>query len=189
MSATTPCILLDVSLPAVQLVIVTVLLVAVLGFWVRSHSSMPGKHWYLLSSTAMVWWLLSVGFELSTQSVDCAVMVGQSAWVGIVLLPTFWAFFLYEYALGARVSRRAVILGAAVAPVVITLAAATTGWHQSFYGPGTRLVTDSATPYVYFDHGPLFFGAIGYLYFVIMPLSRSPGVRCSAPTPPCAAFS
>ena len=151
-----------------QLVYVTILLVAVLGFWVRSHSSMPGKHWYLLASFAMVWWMLSVGLELSTHSIDCALTIGIGAWVGIVLLPTFWAFFLYEYALGAKVPRWIFRITVFVAPVLITSAAATTGWHQAFYGPETRLVTDSGAPYVYFDHGPLFYVAISYLYFVIM---------------------
>lgn len=151
-----------------QLVYVTVLLVGILGFWVRSHSSMPGKHWYLLASFAMVWWMLSVGLELSTQSIDCALTVGKAAWVGIVLLPTFWAFFLYEYALGAKVPRWIFRITVLVAPTVITLAAATTGWHQAFYGPDTRLITETGDPYVYFDHGPLFYAAISYLYFVIM---------------------
>ena|GEM_PF-2406368 len=159
---------MDASIPAVQLVLVTILLVAVLGLWVRIKSDTPGKDWYLLSNFAMVWWLLSVGLEQSTQSVECSLILGKAAWVGIVLLPTFWAFFLYEYAFGAKVPRPVVLLTVYFAPAIITLAAATTGWHQSFYGPETRLITDTENPYVYFDHGPLFYAAISYLYFVIM---------------------
>ena len=52
-------------MPAVQLVIVTASVVTVLGYWVRGHSSLPGKHWFLLAIFAMDLWLLSVGVELS----------------------------------------------------------------------------------------------------------------------------
>lgn len=151
-----------------QLVIVTVLLVVALGFWVRSHSSLPGKHWFLLSNAAMVWWLVAVGLELSAQSVGCAMGVAQGAWIGIVLLPTFWAFFLYEYALGAKVPRRVVLGAVFCAPALIMSAALTTAWHHAFYGPATRFVTDGGAPYVDYDHGPLFFATVSYLYLVLM---------------------
>nr|WP_246253402.1 histidine kinase N-terminal 7TM domain-containing protein [Sulfitobacter maritimus] len=173
-------------MPAVQLVILTVLLVVALGFWVQSHSSLPGKHWYLLSNVAMVWWLVAVGLELSAQSVGCAIRIAQGAWIGIVLLPTFWAFFLYEYALGVKVPRLIVRCGVFCAPALILFAALTSGWHHAFYGPNTQFVTDGGAPYVYYDHGPLFFVAVGYLYLVLMAaivitgravLTSTPAVR------------
>lgn len=151
-----------------QLVFVTVVLLGVLCVWVRGHSSLPGKHWFVLTSLAMSWWLLSVALELSTHAPDCVLTIGQVAWLGIVLLPTFWAFFLYEYALGAKVPRPVLVTCTYIAPALIVGAAATTHWHLAFYGPETRLVTEVAKPYVYFDHGPLFFAAISYLYVVIM---------------------
>ena len=151
-----------------QLVFVTVVLLGVLCVWVRSHSNLPGNHWFLLTSVAMSWWLLAVALELSTHAPGCVLTVGQVAWLGIVLLPTFWAFFLYEYALGAKVPRGVVVFCTVIAPTLIIAAVATTRWHLAFYGPETRLVTDVAEPYVYFDHGPLFYAAISYLYVVIM---------------------
>ena len=155
-------------MPAVQLVIVTASVVTVLGYWVRGHSSLPGKHWFLLAIFAMDLWLLSVGVELSATSATCAFGVSRWAWIGFVLLPTFWAFFLYEYALGAKVPRYLVPICAGVAPALITLAAVTSGWHEKFYGPETKWLLSEEGAYVQSDHGPLFFIAIAYLYMVIV---------------------
>jgi signal transduction histidine kinase len=182
------CIRLDVGTPAVQLVIVTASLVTVLGYWVRGHSSLPGKHWFLLAIVAMDLWLLSVGVELSAISAACAFGVSRWAWIGFVLLPTFWAFFLYEYALGAKVPRRLVPVCAFVAPALITLAAVTSGWHEKFYGPETKWLLGEDGAYVLSDHGPLFYIAIAYLYMVIMAAAVVAGRAVGTANPAVRSF-
>ncbi|MFG6567034.1 histidine kinase N-terminal 7TM domain-containing protein [Sulfitobacter sp. 1A13679] len=176
------------SLPAVELVIVTATLVTVLGYWVRGHSSLPGKHWFLLAILAMDFWLLSVGVELSATSAACAFGVSRLAWIGFVLLPTFWAFFLYEYALGAKVPRWLVPLCAGLAPALITLAAVTSGWHETFYGPETKWLLSAEGAYVQSDHGPLFFIAITYLYMVIMAAAVVAGRAVRSANPAVRSF-
>ncbi|WP_394456014.1 histidine kinase N-terminal 7TM domain-containing protein [Sulfitobacter sp. 1A13368] len=175
-------------MPAVELVIVTATLVTVLGYWVRGHSSLPGKHWFLLAILAMDFWLLSVGVELSATSAACAFGVSRLAWIGFVLLPTFWAFFLYEYALGAKVPRWLVPLCAGLAPALITLAAVTSGWHETFYGPETKWLLSEDGAYVQSDHGPLFFIAITYLYMVIMAAAVVAGRAVRSANPAVRSF-
>ncbi|MFG6590078.1 histidine kinase N-terminal 7TM domain-containing protein [Sulfitobacter sp. 1A12157] len=175
-------------MPAVELVIVTASLVTVLGYWVRGHSSLPGKHWFLLAILAMDLWLLSVGVELSAPSAACAFGVSRLAWIGFVLLPTFWAFFLYEYALGAKVPRWLVPLCAGFAPALITLAAVTSGWHEKFYGPETKWLMSAEGAYVQSDHGPLFFIAITYLYMVIMAAAVVAGRAVRSANPAVRSF-
>lgn len=179
---------MDVASPAIQLVIVTATLVTGLGVWVRGHSSLPGKHWFLLAIVAMDLWLLSVGIELSAPSATCAFAISRWAWIGFVLLPTFWAFFLYEYALGAKVPRWLVPLGIIVAPALITSAAVTTDWHQKFYGPETKWLTGENGSFVLSDHGPLFFVAITYLYMVIMAAAVVAGSAVRTANPAVRSF-
>lgn len=166
----------------------TATLVTVLGYWVRGHSSLPGKHWFLLAILAMALWLLSVGVELSATSAACAFGVSRWAWIGFVLLPTFWAFFLYEYALGAKVPRWLVPLCAGLAPALITLAAVTSGWHETFYGPETKWLLSAEGAYVQSDHGPLFFIAITYLYMVIMAAAVVAGRAVRSANPAVRSF-
>ena len=166
----------------------TATLVTVLGYWVRGHSSLPGKHWFLLAILAMDFWLLSVGVELSATSAACAFGVSRWAWIGFVLLPTFWAFFLYEYALGAKVPRWLVPLCAGLAPALITLAAVTSGWHETFYGPETKWLLSAEGAYVQSDHGPLFFIAITYLYMVIMAAAVVAGRAVRSANPAVRSF-
>ena len=166
----------------------TATLVTVLGYWVRGHSSLPGKHWFLLAILAMDFWLLSVGVELSATSAACAFGVSRWAWIGFVLLPTFWAFFLYEYALGAKVPRWLVPLCAGLAPALITLAAVTSGWHEKFYGPETKWLLSAEGAYVQSDHGPLFFIAITYLYMVIMAAAVVAGRAVRSANPAVRSF-
>ena len=175
-------------MPAVQLVIVTASLVTVLALWVRGHSSLPGKHWFLWAIFAMDFWLLSVGIELSATSASCAFAISRWAWIGFVLLPTFWAFFLYEYALGAKVPRRLVPLCSVVAPALITLGAVTNNWHGKFYGSETKWLAGENGSYILSDHGPLFFVAITYLYMVIMAAAVVAGRAVRSANPAVRSF-
>jgi signal transduction histidine kinase len=159
---------LDLSLPAAQLVTGTTAAVTAVMYLARSHSTLPGHKWFVLANFASIWWLVSIGMELSVTSGQCKVVWAQLAWVGIVLLPTFWSFFLYEYALSKKVGLSTVILGAFLSPALIFIATVTNSIHQLFYGPKTSLVLDGSKAYVEYEHGPLFFASVGYLYFIIL---------------------
>ncbi|MBR9865263.1 MAG: hypothetical protein GYB24_17685 [Rhodobacteraceae bacterium] len=162
----TQCLSIDPGVPSVQFILATSLIVAALAVWINSHRSLPGSRWFILGMFAMLWWLGSIGFEISSAGKDCKVLWAKAAWPGIVLLPTFWSFFLFEYTLSRPVPKRIVSLCTLIMPAFIFALAASNPWHELFYGAGTVLRTDTLRPYVYYEHGPFFFLAIAYLYLL-----------------------
>ena len=84
---------------------------------------------------------------------------------GILLPPTAWALFLYDYAIGGEPDdnghgrRRLALL--ATAPVLIGLVVLTDGWHHLFYGTQTKLVMADGRMSGPYAHGPMFRGGSG----------------------------
>ncbi|WP_069299379.1 histidine kinase N-terminal 7TM domain-containing protein [Neptunicoccus sediminis] len=162
------CLRIDLGIPAVQFILATSLVVAALAFWIRGHRSLPGSKWFILGIVFMLWWLATVGFEISSAGKSCKLFWAKAAWPGIVLLPTFWSFFLFEYTLSRPVPRRIVVLCSFVMPAFVFALAATNPLHGLFYSAGTTLRTDAIFPYVYYEHGPYFYFSIAYLYVLTM---------------------
>ena len=186
LNALSECVQIDVGIPAVQVAIATFLVVSALAFWSRTQISLPGNRWFTYSTLAMLWWLAAVGIELSVSALPCKVTLSQIAWLGIILLPTFWCFFLYEYAFSKKVPLGLVWIGAAFLPSVFLALVMTNTFHGQLYGAGTRLIDDGIKSYTFFDHGPLFFILISYIYLIIVGtcavaggalLRASPAVR------------
>ncbi|MFX4298100.1 MULTISPECIES: histidine kinase N-terminal 7TM domain-containing protein [Roseobacteraceae] len=162
------CVTVGLNLPAVQLVGATAVVVGMVILWARGHNGLPGHKWFILTTLAMLWWLVSIGMELSGQTEHCKVTWAKLAWPAIVMVPTAWAFFLYEYALAKTVGRATMILGTVFHPLFILLVAFTNPVHGLLYGPETRLVDTGNTSFVLYDHGPIFFVAISFLYTIIL---------------------
>ncbi|MHC0053602.1 histidine kinase N-terminal 7TM domain-containing protein [Actibacterium sp. D379-3] len=150
---------------------------AALTRWVWRQRRFPGKRAFLITHWAMLWWLLAAGMELASDGLGCKVFWAQFAWPGIVLLPTAWAMFLYDYAAGGTEKytrwRLLLLIGG---PGTIALLALSNDWHHLFYGPGTRMVEVSGRLSVSYDHGPLFYVAAAYDY-AFMVLSMAIAVR------------
>ncbi|WP_109466219.1 sensor histidine kinase [Albibacillus kandeliae] len=146
----------------------TLTLVATVSYLVRRFPNTLGHGWFMLAMAAMAWWLLSVLLEFSSHTFDCKVLAARVAWPGIVLTPTAWAFFLYEYALARRVPGWARWVGLLIAPALITAAALAVPYYDGFYGTGTRLVDNGVRLSVIYDHGPVFFASVAYLYVVVL---------------------
>ncbi|MBM1814625.1 hypothetical protein JQW92_06055 [Sulfitobacter pseudonitzschiae] len=136
--------------------------------WARGNSGLPGHRWFILTNLGMLGWLVSIAMELSAPGQACKVVWAELAWPFIVLMPTAWSFFLYEFALTRKVARTAVMAGVVVNPLLILVAATTNGVHGWLYGAGTRLVARGDTSFVIYDHGPLYFVAITLLYAIIL---------------------
>jgi signal transduction histidine kinase len=186
LNALSECVRIDAGIPAVQMAIATFLVVSALAFWSRTQISLPGRRWFTYSSLAMLWWLAAVGIELSVSTLPCTLSWAQVAWVGIIFLPTFWCFFLYEYAFSKKVPPGLVWIGAAFLPSAFLALVMTNTFHGQLYGAGTRLIDDGIKSYTFFDHGRLFFVLISYLYLIIVGtcvvaggalLKASPAVR------------
>lgn len=116
----------------------------------------------------MLGWLVAIAMEFSVPTQACKVVWAELAWPFIVLMPTAWSFFLYEFALRRKVGRAVVIVGLIFHPLFILVAATTNAFHGLLYGAQTRLVVQGDTSFVIYDHGPLYFLAITFLYTIIL---------------------
>ena len=111
--------------------------------------------------------MAAIAMELSVPTQACKVIWAELAWPFIILMPTAWSFFLYEYALIRNVGRAVAVVGVVFHPLFILVASSTNDFHGLLYGPDTRLVVQNDISFVIYDHGPLYFLAITFLYTII----------------------
>ena len=136
--------------------------------WIARNNRFAGKPAFLLTLAAMLWWLLTVSFDLASQEEACKIGWSLAAWPGITLLPIAWTFFVFDYTLNAAPRRRPGRLLLYVGlPALVSLFALTNGQTQLIYGSGTHMVSRGLHPYVVFDHGPVFYLIAACLYFFV----------------------
>lgn len=139
--------------------------VLLLAYWVRRQRYFPGRESFILLHVASVWWMVAASLEMAAQGAPCKVFWAGMAWPGIVLTPTFWAMFLWQYVNSMRQPLSPpVTLGLAVAPLLVWLVALSNPWHGLFYSAGTAPVSAEAGAPIRYQHGPLFFAAAAYVY-------------------------
>lgn len=130
----------------------------------RNHQ-FAGKREFLAAELGMLWWLAAAALELSSQELHCKMFWSQAAWPGIVLMPSAWTMFLFHYALGhddslPQMKKIAIWVG----PGIATLLTYTNGFHHLVYGTDTRMVTVDGRMSVAYEHGPLFYVIVAYVY-------------------------
>ena len=133
------------------------------------NTRFAGKPAFVLTLSAMLWWLFTVAFDLASQGEACKIGWSLAAWPGISLLPVAWAFFVFDYTMNRRPDRQPVrrLLYIGV-PSLVSLIALTNGQTHLLYGTDTRLVTQDGHAFVIFDHGPLFYAVAAILYGFVM---------------------
>ena len=149
-------------------VILTVLVcigVLLLARWVTRQRYFPGRESFIVLHLASLWWMIAASLEMSAQGAQCKVFWATMAWPGILVVPTFWAIFLWQYVNSVRqpLPLRST-LGLAVVPVLIWLMALSNPWHGLFYGAGTAPLSDEPGAPIRYQHGPLFYAAAAYVY-------------------------
>ena len=138
---------------------------AIFAVWVRLNHQFAGKRAFMAAELGMLWWLLTAAMELSSDSLGCKIFWSQAAWPGIVLMPSAWTMFLFHYAIGddATLPRlRAFSLW--VGPGLIGLVALSNDFHHLLYTENTRLAQVNGRISGVYDHGPLFYIAVSYVY-------------------------
>ena len=141
---------------------------AMILFWVARNTRFAGKPAFLLTLSAMLWWLFTVAADLASPGEACKVAWSLAAWPGITLLPIAWSFFVFDYTMNSSRKRQPIRLLLYVAlPILVALIAATNSQTQLLYGPDTRLVTEGKNTFVIFDHGPLFYAVAAGLYIFV----------------------
>lgn len=141
---------------------------ALILVWVVRNTRFAGQRAFALTLLAMLWWLFTVTFDLASQSEMCKIGWSLAAWPGITLLPIAWTFFVFDYTMNASRRRRPVRMMLYVGlPSVVSLIALTNSQTHLLYGTGTRMITQGADSFVYYDHGPLFFSVAAALYIFV----------------------
>ena len=127
-----------------------------------------GKPYFLLTHLAMILWVAAVAMELLSATPEGKQFWAVMAWPGIALLPMAWAFFIYHYAFSLpRTPHMLEVPCFVLVPVVVTLVAATNGWHGLFYSNVTAMHTEGGRLYMDYGHGPLFHAVAYSLYALI----------------------
>ena len=136
---------------------------------IARNTPFAGQFSFVVTLAAMLWWLFTVVFDLASQSEICKVGWSLAAWPGIVLVPVAWTYFVLDYTMNKRRSRRPLRLLVYIClPTIVSAIAVTNRWTQLLYGPDTRLVTEGGSSFVIFDHGPLFFAVAATLYIFLV---------------------
>ncbi|MCC5961724.1 MAG: hypothetical protein JJU09_01240 [Rhodobacteraceae bacterium] len=165
----TECFALSQAVLIDRVAALMLLVLLVVMVWVARFHRFHGKAFFLASLVGAIIWLTSITLENRAIDEGCKLVWAKFAWLGIGLLPMALFFFIDDYARARdrwHDRRRTLLLFGG--PLTIFAMAATNGWHELFYGPDTRMMSEGPQRgQVYFDHGPLFYLAAAWLYFFI----------------------
>lgn len=126
-----------------------------------------GKLFYALTFVAMIWTLMSVGFEVATNASACGLQWAVLAWLGNGLLPVAWCFFVFAYVDNAAWLNKLWVRAAlVVVPLIAFTLAATNQWHHLVYTQETIIPQDGGQ--IKYVHGPGFYAIIVMLYAFVL---------------------
>lgn len=133
--------------------------------WIRRQPRFPGRLFFMTAMAGLLLWLAATALEMGASSLTGKILWAKATWPGITLTATAWALFLTDYSFGkdtthSRWRQAALVVG----PVVVSALVFTNPWHGLFYGSGTRLEAYGDRINAVYDHGPLFYLAVLYLY-------------------------
>ncbi len=137
-----------------------------LAGWAGAQRYFAGQRAFVLLLAVMVGWIVATTAEHAAVDATCKTSMALSVWPLILLQPSLWALFLYQYVHSeTRWPARGTLL-AAVLPVLLLGAAAwSNGAHGLFYGPATALGPPIAgLPRMHYDYGPLLVVAAAWGY-------------------------
>lgn len=177
------CLAFKIEDPAVLTIIITCFGLLFAFLRMRQYPNTQGHRWFQVSIGAMMAWLVAISLQISSDTLECKLLWEESAWYGASLMPTAWAFFLYEYALGRKVNRFLGYAGALVAPLAILAVTLSNSYHGAFYGLDSHLATQNDRTYVEFTLGPLYLVTIAYIYVAVATgtgLAFLPALRAPA---------
>ncbi|MDX1299163.1 MAG: diguanylate cyclase [Pseudomonas sp.] len=139
--------------------------VLLLARWVTRQRYFPGRESFIVLHLDSLWRKLAASLEMAMQGPQCKMFWATMAWPGILMTPTFWAVFLWQYINSVRqpLPLRST-LGLTVVPLLIWLMALSNPWHGLFYAAGTAPLSDELGAPIRYQHGPLFYAAAAYVY-------------------------
>ncbi|MDO3383449.1 histidine kinase N-terminal 7TM domain-containing diguanylate cyclase [Gilvimarinus algae] len=133
--------------------------------WIARQSNFPGKYSFMLTHAASLWWILAAAAELAAQLPGCKMFLAAMAWPGIVLMPSLWALFLWQYVNSDyRLPKASTLARVSIAPFIFWALALTNPWHHLFYTAASAPVSSEPGAPIAYQHGPLFYMAAIYVY-------------------------
>ena len=136
---------------------------AVAMVWTLKFQNFPGKHHYGLTYVAMIWAMIMVGLEASSQTYACQMRWATVAWLGNGLVPVAWCFFIFSYVDNAPwIKSRAVSTVLLAMPIAIFAAVITNPWHNLVYTEASAIPLGGKR--IAYVHGPAFYAIIATLY-------------------------
>jgi signal transduction histidine kinase len=143
--------------------------IAALGlFTTLKLQKFNGKFYYAHTFGALIWTLLSVGFESASTDFDCQFQWAILAWPGNAMVPIAWCFFVFAYVdHAAWLKKRIVFAALTLIPLAILAFAATNPWHKLVYTDATRILPGE--DHIHYVHGPGFYVIVSILYAFVVP--------------------
>jgi diguanylate cyclase (GGDEF)-like protein len=110
----------------------------------------------------------ALGFALETIAPDLATKLffRKLAWVGIMLVPVFWGFFILRYTRNDRWLNQHVVLWVALPIVLVLLAAFTNEFHRLFWS--SAVLAPGVGTGIRYGRGPIFWIAVGLEYALVI---------------------
>ncbi|MGR3565742.1 MAG: ATP-binding protein [Heliomarina sp.] len=150
------CLQLNVSDPAVIVLLVTCGFVAWVLVALNRYPNTRGHKWARLALYGCFFWLICPMFEASSQTSECAQFWGEAAWPPIVVTISAWSFFIYEYATRKSVPLLVWVKCILITPVVVFVAASVSPTAEHFY-TYVRPIQSGAERGYEFGHGAVFY--------------------------------
>ena len=150
------CLQLNVSDPAVIVLLVTCGFVAWVLVALNRYPNTRGHKWARLALYGCFFWLICPMFEASSHTAECARFWGEAAWPPIVVTISAWSFFIYEYATRKSVPLLVWVKCILITPVVVFVAASVSPAAEHFY-TYVRPIQSGAERGYEFGHGAVFY--------------------------------
>ncbi|WP_010488576.1 histidine kinase N-terminal 7TM domain-containing diguanylate cyclase [Pseudomonas sp. S9] len=143
--------------------------VLLLSRWVSQQRYFPGQSNFIWLHLACLWWMLAASVEMAAQGAECKVFWASMAWPGILLTPTFWAVFLWQYIYGKHQRLSSPVLAMLMlAPALCWVLALTNPWHHLMYTEQTAPLSGDYGSPIKYVHGSAYYVATAYGYICML---------------------
>jgi diguanylate cyclase (GGDEF)-like protein len=137
-----------------------------LGVYIQRWRGISGIWALTIQLIAQIVWALGFAFEAIVPDPASKLWMHKIAWIGILLVPTFWMLFILQYTRDTRWLNRWVYAGVAL-PVFFLLAGLFTNDLHHLFWSSTTLLSESGARLVY-ERGPIFWIATGFGYSLVI---------------------
>lgn len=163
---TQSCLQLNVSDPAVLVLLATCGFVLWVLMALGRYPNTRGYKWARLALFGCFFWLICPMFEASSQSAECARFWAEAAWPPIIVTISAWSFFIYEYATRKSVPLLVWAKCILITPVVVIVAANVSPLAEHFYTYVRPIDGGMARGYE-FGHGSVFYFFMAFINLVL----------------------